>query len=75
MKIAELRRESCGIEAKRHPNVTSGAKLHCMCSQVMFRLKMQVLEAKRRSRSGNISGNIPESRLMLRVHYAGCKST
>ena len=69
MKIAELRRESCRIEAKRHSNVTSGAKLHCMCSQVMFRLEMQVLEAKRRS------GNIPESRLMLRVHYAGCKST
>ena len=71
MKIAELRRESCGIEAKRHSNATSGAKLHCICSQVMFRLKMQVLEAKRSSRSGNI----PESRLVLRVHYAGCKST
>ena len=71
MKISELWRESCGIEAKRHSNVTSGAKLHCMCSQVMFWLKMQVLEAKRSSRSGNI----PESRLMLRVHYAGCKST
>ena len=69
MKIAELRRESCGIEAKRHSNVTSGAKLHCLYTEVLFSLEMQVLEAKRRS------GNIPESRLILRVHYAGCKST
>ena len=71
MKISELRRESCVIDTKRHSNMTSGAKLHCLCSQVLFTLKMQMLEAKRSSRSGNI----PENRLMLRVNYAGCKST